>query len=102
MHETVEAHDTPWRMLREVPWLGLGTADQVRACALAGTVPPSNTSPVSTAPTGRLLPTSAQRRARRRAAPPPRARTVSSVTGIDRRFSAIAVSLADGCLVVPP
>jgi hypothetical protein len=92
MHETAEAHDTPRRMLRDVPWLGLGTTDQVRACALAGTVPPSNTSPVSTAPTGNVLLASAQRRARPRAAPP-RAWKEILFTGIDRRFSAIAVSL---------
>jgi hypothetical protein len=38
--------------------LGLCTTDQVRVCALAGTAPPSNTSPVMTAPAGNHRPAS--------------------------------------------
>jgi hypothetical protein len=77
-------------MLREVPRLGLSTTDQVRACALAGTEPPSNISPVSTAPPGRGVPASIQRRVRRRAAPQPRAQTVIRNTAIGGKCAILA------------
>ena len=51
VHAAAETQDTP---LRESsgPALGLGTTDQARVCALAGTEAPSRASPATTAPAG--------------------------------------------------
>src|SRR5690349_14670080 len=62
MHIFAETQDTASRKLPPARRLGLCTTDHVRVCALAGTTPPSNTSPVSTAPAGSHRPASEKRR----------------------------------------
>jgi hypothetical protein len=43
VHAVAEMHDTPWRSLIVGPGLGLGTTDQIRVCALAGSEAPDAT-----------------------------------------------------------
>ena len=93
MQAAAETQETPERLLLLVPGLGLGTTDQVRACALAGTEAPSEASPVSTAPAGSVPPARSERRGRRPNAREPRAQTPVPGTGIARsRSRAIAIS----------
>src|SRR5262249_31202524 len=58
VHMFAEGQDTASRKLPPARRLGLCTTDQVRVCAFAGTAPPSNTSPVITAPAGSHRPAS--------------------------------------------
>src|SRR6516162_8190758 len=64
MHMFAETQDTASRKLPPARRFGLCTTDQVRVCAFAGTTPPSNTSPVTTAPAGSHRPASEKRRVR--------------------------------------
>jgi hypothetical protein len=96
MHAVAEVHDTPSNelLLTPRPALGLGTTDQVRVCALAGTKAPSSNSTVSTAPAESLRPANSNGRAHRPGTRKPRGQAlIPTIAAAHRRSRAIAASL---------